>query len=410
MLKKSLLAIATIGAFAGSAVAADVTVYGLVDYGFNYQHVDADIAGVDAQDNFDMRSGMNSGSRFGLKGSEDLGNGLTVGFVLENGFDADTGALGFDDRIFGRESQVYLAGNFGTVSFGRMGQLTSANGTYGLLNGDFSPFSGGWADSIGAKFLFASGYARFDNMITYKSPEFAGLNVFAQYSFENDSVTEGAGNGDEGKSNTDRYYGIGAKYKNGNLALVGIVDQMNYKTEGNNEDQLTGTLGASYDFGVVKTYLLGQYFKDARNVGQKSALGGEIAWGGANGLKFGTSGYGTMSVTDAAKKTTTYTAAMEGYGLALGASVPAFGGTFLGQIGYMDADNNGGEPAVEFGVDVKRWNVSLGYTYSLSKRTSVYAAAAYTKDDVKINDEGNVNEFSADPTRTEVVAGLIHKF
>lgn len=42
MLKKSLLAIATIGAFAGSAVAADVTVYGLVDYGFNYQHVDAE--------------------------------------------------------------------------------------------------------------------------------------------------------------------------------------------------------------------------------------------------------------------------------------------------------------------------------------------------------------------------------
>lgn len=397
MLKKSLLAIATIGAFAGSAVAADVTVYGLVDYGFNYQHVDADIQGVDAQDNFEMRSGMNSGSRFGFKGSEDLGNGLTVGFVLENGFDADSGNLGYDGRIFGRESQVYLAGNFGTVSFGRMGQLASANGTYGLLNGDFSPFSGGWADSVGAKYLFATGYARFDNMITYKSPEFAGLNVFAQYSFENDSVTDGVGNGDEGKSNTDRYYGIGAKYKNGNLALVGIVDQMNYRTEGNNEDQLTGTLGASYDFGVVKTYFLGQYFKDARNVGQKSALGGQTAW---NGVTFGTSGYGTMGG---------YNAAMEGYGLTLAASVPAFGGSFLGQVGYMDADNDGGESAVEFGVDVKRWNVSLGYTYSLSKRTSVYTAASYTKDDVKVNDAGTM-EFSAEPTRTEVVAGLIHKF
>lgn len=398
MLKKSLLAMAAIGAFAGSAVAADVTVYGLVDYGFNYQHVDADIQGVDAQDNFEMRSGMNSGSRFGFKGSEDLGNGLTVGFVLENGFDADSGNLGYDGRIFGRESQVYLSGDFGTVSFGRMGQLTSGNGTYGLLNGDFSPFSGGWADSIGAKFLFASGYARFDNMITYKSPEFAGLNVFAQYSFENDSVTEGASNGDEGESNTDRYYGIGAKYKNGNLALVGIVDQMNYKTEGNNEDQLTGTLGASYDFGVVKAYFLGQYFKDARNVGQKSALGGEEAW---KGLTFGTSGYGTMGGLNAA---------MDGYGVALGASVPAFGGAFLGQVGYMDADNDGGESTVEYAVDVKRWNVSLGYTYSLSKRTSVYAAAAYTKDDVKVDDVVGTAEFSADPTRTEVVAGLIHKF
>lgn len=406
MLKKSLLAMAAIGAFAGSAVAADVTVYGVVDYGFNYQHVDADIQGVDAQDNFEMRSGMNSGSRFGFKGSEDLGNGLTVGFVLENGFDADSGNLGYDGRIFGRESQVYLSGNFGTVSFGRMGQLASGNGTYGLLNGEFSPFSGGWADSVGPKYLFATGYARYDNTITYKSPEFAGLNVFAQYSFENDSVTKNASNGDEGKSNTDRYYGIGAKYKNGNLALVGIVDQVNYRTEGNNEDQLTGTLGASYDFGVVKAYFLGQYFKDARNVGQKSAMGGETVTLGANEkVTIGTSGYGTIAG---------YNAAMEGYGLTLGASVPAFGGTFLGQVGYMDADNDDGDYRVEYGVDVSRWNVTLGYTYSLSKRTSVYAAAAYTKDDVTFNsnkaDNSVKNSANYDPTRTEVVAGLIHKF
>lgn len=402
MLKKSLLAMAAIGAFAGSAVAADVTVYGLVDYGFNYQHVDADIQGVDAQDNFEMRSGMNSGSRFGFKGSEDLGNGLTVGFVLENGFDADSGNLGYDGRIFGRESQVYLSGNFGTVSFGRMGQLASANGTYGLLNGEFSPFSGGWADSVGAKYLFATGYARYDNTITYKSPEFAGLNVFAQYSFENDSVTKNASNGDEGKSNTDRYYGIGAKYKNGNLALVGIVDQVNYRTEGNNEDQLTGTLGASYDFGVVKTYLLGQYFKDARNVGNKSAMAGETVFG----YKIGSSGYGTVTDTDVEGRT--LNAAMEGYGLALGASVPAFGGSFLGQIGYMDADNDNGESGVEIGTEVKRWNISLGYTYSLSKRTSVYTAASYTKDDVTFNTLQESENY--DPTRTEVVAGLIHKF
>ena len=401
MLKKSLLAMAAIGAFAGSAVAADVTVYGLVDYGFNYQHVDADIQGVDAQDNFEMRSGMNSGSRFGFKGSEDLGNGLTVGFVLENGFDADSGNLGYDGRIFGRESQVYLSGNFGTVSFGRMGQLASANGTYGLLNGEFSPFSGGWADSVGAKFLFATGYARYDNTITYKSPEFAGLNVFAQYSFENDSVTKNASNGDEGKSNTDRYYGIGAKYKNGNLALVGIVDQVNYRTEGNNEDQMTGTLGASYDFGVVKTYLLGQYFKDARNVGQKSSMAGQTVFG----YKIGSSGYGTVS-----NSTKTLNAAMEGYGLALGASVPAFGGSFLGQIGYMDADNDRGENGVEIGTEVKRWNISLGYTYSLSKRTSVYTAASYTKDDVTFNVADSRPDENYDPTRTEVVAGLIHKF
>ena len=124
-MKKTLAALAVLGAFAGSAVAADVTLYGLVDYGFNYQHVDAD-TDADAQDSFRMMSGQNSGSRFGLKGTEDLGNGLTVGFVLENGFNADDGTLGNGGRLFGRESQVYLKGNFGTLSFGRVGQFASA--------------------------------------------------------------------------------------------------------------------------------------------------------------------------------------------------------------------------------------------------------------------------------------------
>lgn len=90
-MKKTLAAIAVLGTFAGASMAADVQLYGLVDYGFAYQHTDADVAGQDAQDSFKMNSGMNSGSRFGLKGSEDLGNGLTAGFVLENGFSADSG-------------------------------------------------------------------------------------------------------------------------------------------------------------------------------------------------------------------------------------------------------------------------------------------------------------------------------
>ena len=92
-MKKTLAALAVLGAFAGSAMAADVTLYGLVDYGFSYEHLDGDSSAYDAQDTFQMKSGQNSGSRFGLKGTEDLGNGMKVSFVLENGFSADTGAL-----------------------------------------------------------------------------------------------------------------------------------------------------------------------------------------------------------------------------------------------------------------------------------------------------------------------------
>lgn len=129
-MKKTLAALAVLGAFAGSAMAADVTLYGLVDYGFSYEHVDGDTADKDAQDTFQMKSGQNSGSRFGLKGTEDLGNGLKVGFVLENGFTADDGKMDNSDRLFGRESNLFVTGAFGTLSFGRVGQLASSNGSY----------------------------------------------------------------------------------------------------------------------------------------------------------------------------------------------------------------------------------------------------------------------------------------
>lgn len=87
MFKKSLAAVAVLGAFAGSALAADVQLYGLVDLGLNWTQVDK---GTTTTDSFGMGSGQNSGSRFGLKGTEDLGNGYKVGFNLENSFKADS--------------------------------------------------------------------------------------------------------------------------------------------------------------------------------------------------------------------------------------------------------------------------------------------------------------------------------
>ena len=65
-----------------------------------------------------MQSGQRSGSRFGMKGVEDLGNGLKVGFVLENGFYSDTGAD--KGAFFDRESSLYLEGSFGKFGMGRL--------------------------------------------------------------------------------------------------------------------------------------------------------------------------------------------------------------------------------------------------------------------------------------------------
>ena len=384
MFKKSLAAVAVLAAFAGSAYAADVTMYGRVDLGLRFTNTDADVAGQDDVSKFEMASGNYTGTRFGIKGEEDLGNGLQVGFVLENGFDADDGSFdgNGDDKIFGREAQLNLSGAFGTVSFGRVGQLASANGSFGILGGA-SPFSGGWQDSVGQKFAFANGFARFDNTVTYVTPEFAGLKVYAQYSFQNSSKEAGT----EGKSSVDRYYGVGATYTNNNLYLVGIVDSMNWDstaTGANLDDQLAVTLGGAYDFGVAKLYASGQYFDNAKGVGQKRAkVDGTIA-----------EGYDFSGDLEGA----------EGWGLNVGVGVPVFGGTAKAQVAYMDA-----ESTRDSDMNVSRWSLAAGYDYNLSKRTMVYTAAAYTRDDVSEQYQTTTGTGS-NPSTVEVMAGIVHKF
>ncbi len=85
-MKKTLAAVAVLGAFAGSALAADVQLYGIVDTGLQHVHGDTDSTKPNSDfDSFSMEPGMASGSGWGIKGTEDLGNGLTVGFILENG-------------------------------------------------------------------------------------------------------------------------------------------------------------------------------------------------------------------------------------------------------------------------------------------------------------------------------------
>lgn len=230
-MKKTLTALAVLGAFAGSAVAADVTIYGVIDTGLQYQDVSYDGGDMDNlfedESSFKMSSGVNSGSRFGIKGREDLGNGLAVSFVLENGFTSDDGALNNGGRLFGRESQVSFHTPYGTLAMGRMGNLVSGNGTYGLA-GNLSPFGTSWGDYSASVNNVMTTFDRYDNTVTYKSPEFAGVTVYAQYSFGTDA--KNTYDGVEGKSSIDRYAAIGATYANGPLNLVAIVDQTNYST------------------------------------------------------------------------------------------------------------------------------------------------------------------------------------
>lgn len=131
-MKKSLTALAVLGVFAGSAMAADVTLYGAIDTGLEYIHnKTTDFAGDSVkEDKFDMQNGWDTPSRWGLKGSEDLGNGYKVSFKLESGFSSDDGTMNQSGRLFGREAGLTLSGPFGSVAFGRFGGISSSAGTY----------------------------------------------------------------------------------------------------------------------------------------------------------------------------------------------------------------------------------------------------------------------------------------
>lgn len=119
MMKKSLIALAVASAAMG-VQAADVQVYGLIDTSLSFVSSDADYGNLDRKNSFSMENAKEFGSRFGLKGSEDLGNGYKVAFVLESGIKSDDGSLDQNGRLFGREAHVDLVGPFGKVSAGLM--------------------------------------------------------------------------------------------------------------------------------------------------------------------------------------------------------------------------------------------------------------------------------------------------
>lgn len=388
MFKKSLIAVAALSALAGSAMAADVQIYGRIDTGFRYQNVDYDVAGVSDDSSFGMVSGNYSGSRVGIKGSEDLGNGLTVGFVLENGFDADDGSFDSNEDLFGREALLYLEGDFGKVGFGRMGILNSTAGSFAI--GNFTPWGTGWGAVGDQSLIFGASIGnRWDNMISYRSPEFAGFQVHAQYSFganTYDDEDDPTITYEEGKTTTDRYYAIGATYKVGGLNLIGIVDSVNEKhvTGDDPDDTLRVTIGGSYDFGVVKPYLSAAYFKDAAmKTWMDSFASGKTAY-----------------IESYLKGD------WDGYGVILGASAPLVGGTAHMTIGYMDAEEQN-KAVNNIGADLTRYTFAVGYEYPLSKRTKVYADAGYFKDEF---DWGEGGGDSVEPEGYQAAVGMIHYF
>ena len=403
MFKKSLAAVALLGAFAGSAFAADVTLYGVVDEGFLYTHKDADKTGVDAVDKLELKSGIQAGSRWGLKGTEDLGNGLKVGFILESGFNADDGTQSVSGTMFNREASLNVMGPFGQLSLGKIGAITQGTSSWGKV-GAVSAFgtSYGAANVGNATNVFAATVGVMDNTIAYQTPKFAGFTVYAQYSMGSSKAA--AQDADEkwtqtmveNESSTDRYYAIGATYANGPVNLYFAVDSVNYASYFDKsgtgtpapetnvtkdvDDSLTVAFGGSYDFSVVKVFAGAQYFD-------------EVDAGTIGGLK---SGVGLS----------TNTGKLEGYALQASVSAPLAGGTGYFGVGYLDASEADSVDAAD-GVDVKYYVTSVGYKYDLSKRTNVYSVLSYAKGD---RDWAAAGKEDTKPSTVGFGIGLRHNF
>jgi predicted porin len=226
------LGIVSLGAQAQSSVA----VYGVADAGLVLER------GGSAGSVQKVGSGVASGSRLGFKGREDLGGGLTLNFILENGYALDTGAAGQGGLLFGRQALLCLTGQAGALSIGR--QYTPF---YKALNNVADPFVTGMAGN--AQNLFANN-TRADNAVEYITPRLGGFTADVQYGFG-----EAAGD-----SASNRYISASGSYDNGPLSLVLAHQRRNSATVGTTFGPITPhsrntMLVARYRFGEVTGHL-----------------------------------------------------------------------------------------------------------------------------------------------------------
>ena len=208
-----------------AAAQTNVTLYGVVDAAVE----SADAGGPEGR-HTNVQSGDQSGSRFGFRGSEDLGNGLKAIFNLEAGLAVDTGVQD-SAGLFQRRAVVGLEGAFGTVTLGReyspIAAIAAATDEFGqgFYGSNLSGFGSGKVTR------------RLSNSVNYKSASFNGFDLLATYS---------AGEKTTGPSGDLK--GIGAEYKLGGLYLGAAYHTLKRVSTGNDKEY---GAGAAYTFADV---------------------------------------------------------------------------------------------------------------------------------------------------------------
>ena len=320
-MKMKLFAAAVAALAAGGAYAqSSVTLYGVVDAGLTYANKVPNAAGNGGASRVGLDSGGLSGSRWGLRGVEDLGGGLKGIFNLESGFNLDDGKSAQGGRLFGRNAYVGLQGQWGQLTLGRQQNLLY---DFSLV---YDPMAIATRYSLAAQDAFFAGRA--DNAVKYIGT-FGGLSVSALYSFNRD------GNEQAGLNKLGREWSLGANYAGGPFAVGAVYDQSNNTTAAlvDNKEQ-RATIGGTYAFGPAKLYAGYRWYKaNYATVAGNGNLRSNLYWAGL------------------------------GY-----QATPAL--SLTGTAYYQQFKNsNAGNP----------WLFVVGTDYALSKRTDAYFNLAYAK-------------------------------
>jgi len=369
-MKKSLLALAAMGAFAGAAQAqSSVTVYGLIDTSYMSTETKTNaVTPVTAQTSSLGADGALSGSRLGFRGTEDLGGGMRANFNIEMGINTtDSGMIA---NATNRNSFVGLSdSNLGEVRIGRFATLNK------LIN-DSTVFGGGSFTTVGvptsgwgwAAQANGSGVSneRINNALHYISPTFSGANVQLQFVDDKNDV-----NTADAPETKVRGYFVGVNYAAGKVAVRYARKDVLSETAAVAAAALDPTALLLVDpvFGRVGTVAAAQMTGIAAveetRVTQDSALASY--------------NFGVASVTATYNNTTTtpLTAAgrLQRSDITVGVSVPLGNTTLLAQY------SQGTQAAVN-AQDDKVTGYQLGAVYNLSKRSNIYAAygSGATKD------------------------------
>jgi predicted porin len=384
-MKKSLLALAALGTFAGAAQAqSSVTLYGIVDAGFVFNNNSA------GNQLYSLNSGNLQGSRWGLRGTEDLGGGLKAVFVLENGFNVMNGRLGQGGDEFGRQAFVGLStSQFGTVTLGR--QYDSVVDYTGALE-----VGSQWGTYFGAHpgdLDNMNNSNRVNNSVKYTSANYAGLTFGGLYSL----------GGVAGQYSRNQIWSVGVGYAQGPLQLgAGYLNvrDPNFSFFGNNATSST-----------VASNMSGSRVYS----GYASARTQEVISAGA-AYTFGAATVGATYSNTAFKD--------------LGGEAGLNPLGYSGSARFHNAEVNFKyqlTPALLLGVaydythgyganDAKYHQAMLGTDYFLSKRTDFYVAGVYQHaigtDSTNTAAVANINGLSPSSTSNQVAAivGIRHKF